>query len=152
MKSFSEEELAVVTTALEKARDYFQEKEALTEQVRDLLDLLITSDGNRLITLGEWHHSPALESEIIGWLEGTLETEGEHRARHRKILTDGDRPVEVRAYHMLDDYWQVTTFGFVFHEAGAEVPELRDGYHDRKTSMAVARIAGGRSGVISRQG
>ena len=136
MKSFSEEELAVVTTALEKARDYFQEKQALTEQVRDLLNLLIPGEGYRLVALGEWHHSPSLESEIIGWLTGTLETEGEHRARHRKILTDGDRPVEVRAYHILDDYWQVTTFGFVFHEEGAEVPELPDEYPGRKASIA----------------
>ena len=142
MKTLSEEELTIVTSALEKARAYFQEKEALTEQVRDLLDLLIPDDGNGLVALGKWHHSPDLESEIIAWLEGALETEGESRARHRRILMDGDKPAEVHAYYILDDYWQVRTFNFVFHEEGAEFPEFPDGDPDRKTSMAVARIAG----------
>ena len=142
MKSFTEEELAVVASALEKATEYFQDKQALTEQVRDLLDLLIPGDGNRQVTLGEWHHSPAFQSEIIGWLAGTLETEGESRARHRQILMDGDSPVEVHAYHMLDDHWQVTTFGFVLHEEGSEGPELSDGDPDRKTRMALVRIKG----------
>ena len=95
--------------ALQKAVDYYHDKEALTEQVRDLLDLLIPDEGNGLVVLGEWHHSPALEPEIIGWLASALETEGESRARHRRILMDGDRPAEVHACHMLDDYWQVRT-------------------------------------------
>ena len=139
MKTFTEEELSVVISALEKARDYVHEKKALTEQVRDLLDLLIPDAGNGLATLGEWHHSPALESEIIDWLSATLGTEGDSRARHRKIITDGDRQVEVHAHHMLDDHWQISTFGFVFHDEGSEVPT---GTPDRKFAMAVARIKG----------
>ena len=142
MKTFTQEELAIVMAALEKARDYVHEKKALTEQIRDLLDLLIQDEGNGLVILGEWHHSPTLESEIVGWLEGILDTEEEFHSRHRQILMDGDRPTEVHAYHMLDDYWQVRTFNFVFHEDGDEVPEFQDGYPDRRTSMAVARIAG----------
>ena len=142
MNNFTEEDFDIVITALEKARDYVHEKKALTEQVRDLLDLLIPDEGNGLVALGEWHHSPALESEIIGWLEDILGTEGDSRARHRKILTDGDRPVEVHAYHMLDDHWQITTYGFVFHEEGSESPEFPDGPKERKFAMAVARIAG----------
>ena len=148
MKTLSEDELTIVTSALEKARAYFQEKEDLTEQVPDLLDLLIPDDENGLVALGKWHHSPDLESEIIAWLEGTLETEGESRARHRRILMDGDKPGEVHAYHMVDDYWQVRTFNFVFHEEDAAVPEFPGGDPDRKTSMAVARIAG-RGGSLS---
>ena len=142
MKNFTEEELAVVASALEKATEYFKDKQALTEQVRDLLELLIPGEGNRLVTLGEWHCSPALESKIITWLTRTLGTEGELRSRYRKILTDGDRQVEAHAYHMLDDHWQITTFGFVLHEEDSEVPEFPDGARDRKFSMAVALIKG----------
>ena len=80
------------------------QQETLTEQVFDLLDLLIPGDGHRLFTLGEWHHSQTPESEIIGWLESIPGTEEEFRSRRRDILMDGDRLAEVHAYRMLDDY------------------------------------------------
>ena len=73
MKSFSEEELTFIKNTVQIALDYVRQKETLTEQVGDLLDLLIPGDGHRLLTLGEWRHSSALESEIIEWLTGDLE-------------------------------------------------------------------------------
>ena len=56
-------------------------RKTLTEQVGDLLDLLIPGDGDRLFALGDWHHTPALESEIIEWLTGDLEAKEGSRAK-----------------------------------------------------------------------
>ena len=64
------------------------QQETLTEQVSDLLDLLVPGDGHRLFTLGEWHHSPDLASEIIEWLASTLYGEEESRPRQSKVLSD----------------------------------------------------------------
>ena len=95
MKTFSSEELAILTSALQKSIDYVYQKETLTEQVSDLLDLLILDDGHRLFTLGEWNGTPTLESEIIEWLTDAQGGEEDFRSRRVKTLTDGDRMVAV---------------------------------------------------------
>ena len=68
MKTFSSEELETITSVLQQSIDYVHQRETLTEQVSDLLDLLIPGDGHCLFTLGEWNRTPTLESEIIEWL------------------------------------------------------------------------------------
>ena len=142
MKIFASEEFTILTSALQKALDYLHQKETLTEQVSDLLDLLIPGDGHRLLTVGEWHHTPALESEVIGWLAEVLGSEEEFRPKRVKTLMDGDCMVAVRAEHMIDDHWKVSVFNIVVPEADAEVPEFPDGDPGRNPAMAVAPIVG----------
>ena len=68
MKTFSSEELAILTNALEKSLDYVHRTEALTEQVSDLPDLLMPGDGHRLFTLGEWTAHQILSPKLSnGW-------------------------------------------------------------------------------------
>ena len=115
-----------------------EEKEDLTKDLADVLHLLIPGDGHHIIKLGDWRHSPDLESEIIEWLDG----EEELRPRLRKVLIDGESMVWVHAKHLLDDHWKLSVFNIVFHEEGEEMPEFPEGDAGRNPAMAVARIAG----------
>ena len=142
MKNFTNEEISTITNALQRALDYVHEQETLTEQVGDLLDLLIPGDGHRLFTLGEWHHSPDLESEIIEWLASILDGEEESRPRQSKVLSDEGSMVWVRAEHMLGDHWWVEVNNIRFHETEAGFDEHRERSPGKKPSAAIARIVG----------
>ena len=140
--SFSNEELATITNALQKALDYVRQQNKLTQQVSDLLALLIPGDGHRLFTVGEWRHTPDLESEIVEWMADVQGGEEEFRPRRVKTLMDGDRMVAVQAEHMIGDHWRVSVFNIVLHEEGEELSEFPGGAAGRKPAMAVARIIG----------
>ena len=142
MKNFTNEELSTITNALQRALDYVHQQETLTEQVSDLLDLLVPGDGHRLFTLGEWHHSPDLASEIIEWLASTLYGEEESRPRQSKVLSDEGSMVWVRAEHMLDDHWWVEVNDIRFHDTEAGFDEHRERSPGKKPSAAIARIVG----------
>ena len=142
MKNFTNDELSTITSALQGALDYVHQRETLTEQVCDLLDLLIPGDGHRLFTLGEWHRSPDLESEIIEWLASTLDGEEESRPRQSKVLSDEGTMVWVRAEHMLGDHWWVEVNNIRFHDTEAGFDEHRERSPGKKPSAAIARIVG----------
>ena len=142
MKTFSSEELAILTSALQKSLDYVHQQETLTEQVSDLLDLLIPGDGHRLFTLGEWNRTPTLESEIIEWLTNVQGGEEDFRSRRVKTLMDGDRMVAVHAEHMVGDHWWVVVHNIRFHESEADFDEYKERSPDKKPAAAIARIAG----------
>ena len=142
MKSFSKEELATIMCALQKALDYVRQEEALTEQVADLLGLLIPGDRHRLFALGEWNRTPALESEIIEWLTGDLEEKEGSRAKRGKLLSDEDDMLWVQAEHMLGDHWWIVVSNVRFHEAEADFDEYRKSSPGRKSAAAIVRIVG----------
>ena len=142
MKSFSNEELATIMSALQKALDYVHEKETLTEQVADLLDLLIPGDGHRLSALGDWDRTPALESEIIEWLTGGLEEKEGNRAKRGKLLSDEGDMLWVQAEHMLGDHWWVAVSSVRFHEAEGDFDEYGKSSPGRKSAAAIVRIVG----------
>ena len=148
MKSFSNEELATIMRALQKALDYLHQEETLTEQVGDLLELLIPGDEHRLLTLGEWRHSPALETEIIEWLAGDLEEKERGRAKRGKLLPDEGDTLWVRAEHMLGDHWWVTVYNIRFHETEAGFNEYRDRSPGRKSAAAIALIVGSSNQIL----
>ena len=131
-----------VKGALDEMVRYIGEKEDLTKDFDDVLHLIIPGDGHRLLTLGDWRHSPALEPEIIGWLAGGPDGEEGDQSRRRKVLPDNGRMVWVHAKHMLDDHWKVSVFNVVFHEGDEEIPEFPDGDAGRDPGTAVARIVG----------
>ena len=143
MRNFTGEEISTITSALQRALDYVRQQKNLTEQVSDLLDLLIPGDGHRLFTLGEWHHSPDLAPRIIEWLASTLDGEHGAQPRQSKVLSDEGSMVWVRAEHMLDDHWTICVFSIVLHEAGDEIPEFSGEDPGRIPAMAIARIASG---------
>ena len=142
MKTFSSEELAILTGALQKSLDYVYQKETLTDQVSDLLDMLIPGDGQRLFTLGEWNRTPTLESEIIEWLTGAQGGAEDFRSRRVKTLIDGDHMVAVYAEHMIGDHWWVVVHNIRFHESEADFDEYRGRSPGRRPAAAIARIAG----------
>ena len=117
---------------------YIEEKEDLTKDLADVLHMLIPGDGHRIVTLGDWHHSPALESEITGWLAG----EEELQPQLRKVLLDGESMVWIHAKHMLDDHWKLSVFNIVFHEENEKMPEFPEGDAGGNPARAVARITG----------
>ena len=123
------------------------EKADLAKDFADVLHLIIPGDGHRLLTLGDWRHTPALEPEIIGWLDG----EEQLQPRLRKVLMDGESMVWVHAKHMLDDHWKLSVFNIAFHEEDEEMPELPDGDAGLDPGMAVARIVGS-AGRLPRTG
>ena len=131
-----------VKGALDEMVRYIGEKEDLTKDFDDVLHLIIPGDGHRLLTLGDWRHSPALEPEIIGWLAGGPDGEEGDQSRRRKVLPDNGRMVWVHAKHLLDDHWKVSVFNIVFHEGDEEIPEFPDGDAGHDPGMAVARIVG----------
>ena len=142
MKNFTNEEISTITSALQRALDYVHQQENLTEQVSDLLELLIPGDGHRLFTLGEWHHSPDLASEIIEWLASTLDGEHGAQPRQSKVLSDEGSMVWVRAEHMLDHHWWVEVNNIRFHDTEAGFDEHRERSPERKSSAAIARVVG----------
>ena len=117
---------------------HIEEKEDLTKDFADVLHLIIPDDGHHIIKLGDWRHSPDLESEIIEWLDG----EEELRPRLRKVLMDGESMVWVHAKHMVDDHWKLSVFNIVFHEENEEMPEFPESDAGLNPAMAVARIVG----------
>ena len=62
----TEDRVGQINGILDEMVHYNEEEEALTKDFADVLHLLIPGGGPRLFTLGGWHHTPALESEIIG--------------------------------------------------------------------------------------
>ena len=140
MKNFTDEGISTITSDLQRALDYVHEQRTQIEQVGDLLDLLIPGDEHRLFTLGEWHHSPDLDSEITEWLTGSLEGQEESRPRQSKVLSDEGTMVWVRAEHMLGDHWWVDVNNLRFHETEAGFDEHRERNPGKKSSAAIARI------------
>ena len=141
MKSFSKEELATILCALQKALDYVRQKEGLTEQVGDLLDLLIPGDGHRLFALGDWNRTPAQDSEIIEWLTGDLEAKEGNRAKRGRLLSDYGDMLWVQAEHMFGDHWWIVVSNVRFHEAEGDFDQYRKSSPGRKPA-AIVRIAG----------
>ena len=137
-----EDHVQRVNDTLDEMVRYAEVKEGLTKDFADVLNVFIPGDGHRLLTAGNWRHSPALEPEIIGWLSKGLDSEEEFQPARRKILSDGGKRVWVHAKHMLDDYWKISAFNIVFHEEGEEMPEFPEGDAGRSPAMAVARIVG----------
>ena len=142
MKTFSSEELETITSVLQQSIDYVHQRETLTEQVSDLLDLLIPGDGHCLFTLGEWNRTPTLESEIIEWLTDAQGGEEDFRSRRVKTLTDGDCIVAVYAEHMIGDHWWVEVNNIRFHETEADFDEYKERSLGRRPAAAIARIVG----------
>ena len=142
MKNFTNEGISTITSALQNALDYVHQRETLIERVGDLLELLIPGDGHRLFTLGEWHHSPDLESEIIEWLTSSLDGKEESRLRQSKVLSDEGTMVWVRAKHMSGDHWWVEVNNIRFHDTEAGFDERRERSPGKKPSAAIARIVG----------
>ena len=140
MKTFSSEELETITSALQQSIDYVHQKETLTGQTSDLLDLLIPGDGNHLFTLGEWSRKPTLESEIIEWLVDIQGGEEDFRSRRVKTFTDGDRMVAVYAEHMIGDHWWVVVNNIRFHETEADFDEYKERSPGKRPAAAIARI------------
>ena len=107
---------------------YTGEKEALTKDFEDVLYLIIPSDGHRLLTLGDWRYSPALEPEITEWLAGDPDSEEQFRLQCYKLLMDGDKVVHVHAQHMMGDHWKNSVFNDVLPpEADEESRNSRTG-------------------------
>ena len=104
MKTFSSEELATLTSALQQSLDYLHQQQILTDQVSGLLGLLIPGDGHCLFPLGEWTRTPALESEIVDWLVDVQDGEEDFRSRRVKTLRDGEPMVAAYAEHMIGDH------------------------------------------------
>ena len=147
-----EDRVEQVNGILDEMVQYTGGKEAVTKDFADVLHLLIPGDGHRLLTLGNWRHSPALGPEIIDWLAARTGEEETHPPALRKVLPDEGEMVWVHAEHMLDDHWKISVFKIVFHEPEDEFLELRelkdlqagDTERDpgRDPAMAVARIVG----------
>ncbi len=148
MKTFSNEELETITSALQKSLDYLHQQKTLTEQVGGLLDLLIPGDGQRLFALGEWNRTPALESEIIEWLTDVQGGEEDFRPRRVKTLMDGDGMVAVYAEHMIGDHWWVVVNNIRFHESEAAFDEYKEGSRGRRPAAAIARIVGSSNQIL----
>ena len=87
-----------VTRTAEVLKDY----EGLRAQFNNVLDLVLSGDGNDLLPLHgqDW---PALKDEVIMWMEGQV-----YGRRLRQTIGSGARRVDVEAEHLLDDYWWVT--------------------------------------------
>ena len=142
MKTFSNEELATLTSALQRSLDYVHQQQILTDQVSDLLGLLIPGDGHCLFPLGEWNRTPAPESEIVDSLVDVQDGEEDFRSRRVKTLMDGERMVAVYAEHMIGDHWWVVVNNIRFHETEADFDEYKERSPGRRPAAAIARIVG----------
>ena len=134
-----------INELLEELVRYAGEQEDLTKDFAEVLHLIIPGDGDRLLSLGDWGYSPALETEITGWLAGSVNRLDDSRPFRRKVFMDEDRIAEVHAQHLLDDHWRISVFKIVYHEADeefTECPEFPEGHAGLKPAMAVARIVG----------
>ncbi len=137
-----EDRVGRINEILDEMVHHIEAKEDLTKDIADVLHLLIPGDGHRILTLGDWHHSPALGPEIIGWLAGSGDGEETLQDIQRKVLMNGDSMVWVHAKHLLDDHWKISAFNIVFLEEDEEMPEVPQGDAGLNPAMAVARIAG----------
>ena len=89
----TEDRVERINEILDEMVRHIEEKEDLARDVADVLRLFFPGEGHRLFTSPDWRHSPALESEIIGWLVA----EEELQPRLRKVLMDGESMIWVHA-------------------------------------------------------
>ena len=67
-----------------------------------------------------WPHEESLKRDITKWLEDTVGPEGEdHPELSRAFIARGEA-VRVSAWHVLDDFWQVSTRGAAPGQGGAD--------------------------------
>ena len=132
----TEDRVERINEILDEMVRHIEEKEDLARDVADVLRLFFPGEGHRLFTSSDWRHSPALESEIIGWLVA----EEELQPRLRKVLMDGESMIWVHAKHLLDDHWKLSVFGIVFLAEDEEMPEFPEGDAGLNPAMAVVRI------------
>ena len=94
--------LRTMTRMAEALKDY----EGLRAQFNNVLDLLLSGDGNDLLPLHgqDW---PALKDQVIMWMAEQLDGLVYGRRLRQTIGPDAGR-VDVEAEHLLDDYWWVT--------------------------------------------
>ena len=131
-----------VSEVLEKLVQYVAEKQDLTKDLDDILHEIFPSEGDRLLILGEWNHSPALEPEIILWMAGSIDQQETFQSELGKALSDDGNPVWVHAKHMVDDYWKITVFNNVPDESDAYDGNYPQGSSPEEPGKAVARVVG----------
>ena len=131
-----------VNEVLEKLVQYVAEKQDLTKDLDDILHEIFPSEGNRLLILGEWNHSPALEPEILLWMAGSIDQQETFQSELGKALSDDGNPVWVHAKHMVDDYWKITVFNNIPDESDAYDGNYPQGSSPEEPGKAVARVVG----------
>ena len=138
----TEDRVERINEILSEMVRHIEEKEDLTKDFADVLHLFFPGEEHHLFTPADWRHTPALETEIIGWLAGSADEEETLQDTQRKVLMDGESMVWVHAKHLLDDHWKISVFGIVSYEENEEMQEFPDGDAGLNPAMAVARIAG----------
>ena len=107
--------------------EILKEYEGLRAQFNNVLDLLLPGDGHDLLPLHgqDW---PALKDRIIGWMAEGLQGQQEYDRRLRQTFGSGAGRVDVKAEHLLDDYWWVTATpaGTDPDDAAMAVVRIRD--------------------------
>ena len=112
-----------VILRLRKVTDDFQ---AVRHELRDVMTIMTSWEESGVIAASDlgWPHEESLKYDIREWLEETVGPEGEgHQELSRVFITRGEA-VRVSAWYVLDDFWQVVTYGAAPGQGGAGEGEI----------------------------
>ena len=118
MEEPNDERLEVILRLHQVLEDF----QAVSSELRDVLAIMTSWHESGLIAASPlgWPHEESLKRDIRKWLEDTVGPEGEdHPEQSRAFITRGEA-VRVSAWHVLDDFWQVSTRGAAPGQGGAD--------------------------------
>ena len=117
---------------------------AVRAEMGEVLTQLVAWDEEEFIevsTLG-WPHDPSLTTWIKEWLSAAVGRDGGTRSELSRTFAFGKGPVLVRARHVLDHYWLVTTHTAAYRQDGSAGAD-----EGNETAVAFVRIRPAEDGL-----
>ena len=109
MEELNSDRMGVILRLHQVLEDF----QAVRHELRDVLSIMTSWEESGVIAASQlgWPHEESLKYDIREWFEETVGPEGEgHQELSRIFITRGEA-VRVSAWHVLDDFWQVVTYG-----------------------------------------
>ena len=124
-------------TTMTRLTQLLADFKAVRTEMGEVLTQLVAWDEEEFIevsTLG-WPHDPSLKTWIKEWMNHAVLQDGVTPSELSRTFAFGTGPVLVRAQHVLDHYWLVTTHTAVYRQDGSAGAD-----EGNETAVAVVRI------------
>ena len=118
MEELNDDRLEIILRLHQVLEDF----QAVTSELRDVLAIMTSWDESGVIAASPlgWPHEESLKRDVREWLEDTAEPEWEGHPELSRIFITRGEAVQVSAWHVLDDFWQVATHGAALGQGGAD--------------------------------
>ena len=124
-------------TLMTRLTQLLADLKAVRAEMGEVLTQLAAWDEEEFIEVPPlgWPHDPSLQTWIRAWLSDAVVQDGGTPSELSRTFAFGTGPVLVRAQHVLDHYWLVTTHTAVYRQDGSA-----GAGEGMETAVAVVRI------------